>query len=78
MLSFAGAKRLHFPGHAEEPNPPSQHKSASRTTRITKTICLEVGGFFPLEKVAEFRLTPGSRTMFANLPDFAMRWLVHS
>ena len=33
---------------------------------------------FSLEKVGEFRLNPGSRTKFANLPDFAMRWLVHS
>ena len=37
----------------------------------------EFGGF-SLEKVGEFRLNPGSRTKFVNLPDFAMRWLVHS
>ena len=37
----------------------------------------EFGGF-SLEKVAEFRLNPGSRTKFANLPDLATRWLVHS
>ena len=37
----------------------------------------EFGGF-SLERVGEFRLNPGSRTKFANLPDFAMRWLVHS
>ena len=30
------------------------------------------------EKVGEFRLNPGSQTKFTNLPDFAMRWLVHS
>ena len=37
----------------------------------------EFGGF-SLEKVGEFRLNPCSRTKFANLPDLAMRWLVHS
>ena len=31
-----------------------------------------------LEKVWEFRLNPCSRTKLANLPDLAMRWLVHS
>ena len=34
----------------------------------------EFGGF-SLEKIGEFRLKPGSRTKFANLPDLAMRWL---
>ena len=38
----------------------------------------ECGSFFSLEKVGEFRLNPGSRTKFANLPNFAMRWWVHS
>ena len=37
----------------------------------------EFGGF-SLEKIGEFRLNPGSRTKFANLPNLAMRWLVHS
>ena len=37
----------------------------------------EFGGF-SLEKVGESRLNPGSRTKFPNLPDLAMRWLVHS
>ena len=33
----------------------------------------EIGGF-SLEKVGEFRLNPGPRTKFANLPDFVMQW----
>ena len=46
-------------------------------TRQGQTFSPEFGGF-SLGKVGEFRLNPGSRTKFANLPDFVMRWLVHS
>ena len=39
---------------------------------LVNTFSAEFGGFC-LEKVGEFRLNPGSRTKFANLPVFAMR-----
>ena len=53
-------------------------ESASRTKRFINPIFLLNSEVFSLEKVGEFRLNPGSRTKFANLPDLAMRWLVHS
>ena len=52
-------------------------KSASRTKGLKNPCSPEFGGF-SLEKIGEFRLNPGSRTKFANLPDLAMQWLVHS
>ena len=60
------------------PDPPSQHKTASRKKGLQTPFFSGIRRLFPVKKVGEFSFNPGSRTKFANLLDFALRWLVHS
>ena len=61
-----------------EPDPPSHHKVAWRTKRFTNSIFSWIRRFGP-GKEREVQVKPWlPRTKFANLLDFALRWLVHS